>query len=167
MIGFVLALAATPSGLARPGSDMAANYQLDAPRFSNWKRTEGGPIRKVVYRHPEANLRLQATLTQVRESYNPTPELDSDALADQYVRMTREKMPTFRARRLGRVDAGETRFDLVERVGPDRSMVCAIAVRGNTTAVISLIGVGKDRHLARRFAPEFRRYLREVQLVAR
>jgi hypothetical protein len=166
-MGVLLALAATPSGLARPGSDSAENFQLDAPQFSNWKRADGGPIRKVVYRHPEADLRLQATLTQVRAGYNPTPELDSEALANQYVRTTREKMPTFRARRLGRVDAGPTRFELVERVGPDRAMVCAIAVRGNTTAVVSLIGVGKDRLLARRYAPQFRRYLKDVQLVAR
>jgi hypothetical protein len=118
-----------------------------------------------VYRHPARNLRLQATVTRV-DSDDPAVLQDQDTLASDYVRNTRRNMPTFRAEDRGSVQGQDLCFRMVHREGPARAMLCGFAVRGNTTVIVSLIGVGKDKGLVEAYAPKFRKYLSESRLAA-
>ncbi len=119
---------------------------------------------RFVYRHPERNLRVQGVVNRVEANYNPTPELGADTLAKGYVRNTRQNMPTFQASDLGTVQGRDLDFRVVSRQGPQRAMLCGFAVRGNTTVIVSLIGVGKDKNLVDRYEPMFRKYLSESRL---
>jgi hypothetical protein len=74
---------------------------------------------------------------------NPTPELDTDGIADYYKDRTDENMRDWKATKLGAVAGQDVPFAVIRRSTKDRVIVTAYAVRGNTTVLVSLIGLRK------------------------
>jgi hypothetical protein len=142
----------------------AKNYVLAFAKPDGWRAEGHGPQTLFKYQDPKSDLILRGAVNQVISEVNPTPDLDTDGIAQFYVDRTTDNMPTWTAEKLGKVDAGGTSFELVRRATNDRVVVTAYAVKGNTTVLVSLFG--KDGAMKRvdPGIPDFKSYLATLSI---
>lgn len=140
-----------------------ANYRVQWEQPTGWKEEQHGPQTLFLYR-ANSGVLLRGAVNQIVAEYNPTPELHTDALADYYIDRTHENMPDWSAKKLGWVDAGNTRFRLIWRERKDKTVVTAYAVKGNTTLMVSLSGNGKEKGAVERQLRDFERYISTISL---
>ena len=109
-----------------------------------WVPAPHGPTTLFKFSDPKTKLILRGSVNQMISEVNPTPELDTDGIAEYYVERTKEAMPSWVATKLSKYGSTTgTEFQIIRRATKDRVVVTAYAVKGNTTLLITLFG--KDR----------------------
>ena len=150
----------------RNSHEMSANYVISYPHPPiGWKEIPHGPQTLFLYQQFGTRVLINGGINQMVADGNPTPELDTDHLADRLVELTRANMPGWVAEKMGEVPALGTKFRLVRRFQKGLTVVTAFAVRGNTTVLISLSG--RDTHVpdVEKDMNQFRQFLSNVKLT--
>lgn len=141
---------------------MTENFELGFAKPTGWRELWHGPQALFVYQDPKTGLRYRGSVNQVVAEFNPTPSMTSDALAEQMVSNTKANMPGWNGIVLDSVATSAVDWRLVRREGQGKCVVSAFGVRGNTTAMVSLVGAGKEtRHVAAHMG-SFREFLRTL-----
>ncbi|HWD37488.1 MAG TPA: hypothetical protein VG944_01450 [Fimbriimonas sp.] len=140
------------------------NFQPHFVIPGSWKAMPHGPQTLFKYQDPSNRLIFRGAVNQIISPVNPTPELDTDGIAQFYIDRTEQSMPGWTAAKAGVVNAKGLKFDLIRRERQDRIVVTAYAVRGNTTLLITLFGLGKAKPFVDSNMPEFQNFLQSFSL---
>ncbi|MBZ0214017.1 MAG: hypothetical protein K8H99_09480 [Nitrospirae bacterium] len=138
------------------------NYEILWSEHVGWKKLSPGPQQLFMYSDRETNIRLIGSVSRIMDEVNPTPELDTDGLADLYIGTTRENMKGWSAERHPDF-AGQERFSMILREGPDRTTWTAFVAKGNTTLIVSMGANGAKRSDLEALMPRFRAFLADVE----
>lgn len=141
---------------------LTENFELGFRKPAGYRELWHGPQALFVFQDPATGLRYRGSVNQVVADFNPTPSLTSDKLAEQMVSNTEANMPGWKGAVLDSVATDAVDWRLVRREGPGRCVVSAFGVRGNTTAMVSLVGRGKEIDQIVAHMPVFRRFLRTL-----
>lgn len=95
---------------------------------------------------------------------NPTPEIDTDVFADQYLLLSDKNMPRWTSQVLDTVDASGIPFRMVRRSGPNHHALIAVCVRGNTTFTIVLSSDEEHVSTLQNIEPWFRGYVASLMM---
>lgn len=142
-----------------------SNYELVYPHPRVWQERPHTPFTLFLFEHAETGAKLRGATNQVTSNVNPTPELDTDGIAQYYVDTTRQNQPEWTVERLPDIQAQSLEFSAIKRSRTDKIVVTAFSVRGNTTLVLSL---ALDKSNAKEYEAmmqEFRSFLDGVRLV--
>lgn len=140
-------------------------YSVDYDRPLGWKEVPPGPFTLFVYRHPDGKGTMRAAINEVQEDFNPTPELDTEGIANHYIAITDNNMPEWKAEKLDAVDTDREHFSLIRRTKVGKTVYTAFCSKGNTTLVVSLYAGGKDAESLDDLLPEFRKLLGSFRLT--
>lgn len=144
------------------GSD-ATNYEVFYHPPAGWDTERPGPQQLFRFRHPQTKVFIIGAVSRVVDEINPTPELTTDGIAEQYIQVTERNFDGWNARRLADETRGDERFSVIERAGPDRTTLTAYAVRGNTTLIVSMGANGARRANLDRHVGDFRSVLADIK----
>ncbi|MCW5941606.1 MAG: hypothetical protein KIS66_05205 [Fimbriimonadaceae bacterium] len=144
------------------GSD-ATNYEVVYEVPTGWNKERPGPQQLFRFRHPDTKVFIIGAVSRVVDEVNPTPELTTDGIAEQYIGVTKANFDGWTARRLEDETRGSERFSMIERAGPDRTTLTAYSVRGNTTLIVSMGANGGRRENLAKHLGDFRRLLSEIR----
>jgi hypothetical protein len=123
---------------------LAKNFQPMYVIPTGWHNDPHGPSTLFKLTDPMTHVVLRAAVNQVISDSNPTPDLDTEGIANFYMDRTEESMPTWKAVKLKKyANSKGTEFEILRRSTKDRVVVTAYSVRGNTTFLVTLFG--KDR----------------------
>lgn len=171
VFGFAfLALAVIlPAGLWRKSNASAleearTNFKLGYVLPQGWKELPHSPQTLFFCVDPASDVKLRGAVNQIVADYNPTPELDRDGLTQQFADITTDNLG-WKAKILDTVDFDGGSYRLIRRETVDRVVISAIAVRGNTTVMMGLSGIGKAKTHVDGQLPFFRKYLATTSLA--
>lgn len=138
--------------------DAVRNYEMRVIVPETWKPVPHSPMLRFAYNLPNAPVRITGALSRFEMDENPTADVDAVAMAEDSVRATTDRMANWVAHRIGPVEGKNTTFELVRRSRGEHHMVVAYAVKGNTTALVSLVTDASPKMLDDQM-PTFRRFL--------
>lgn len=92
------------------------------------------------------------------------PLVDSDVLAAHFVALTRERFPGWKAALAPAIVGPALVASVADRSAPDRRVVTAFVVRGNSTYVFTLCGVGSAKDRVQEHVPQFRSWVAAARL---
>lgn len=144
------------------GSD-ATNYEVIYHAPTGWDTERPGPQQLFRFRHPDTKVFIIGAVSRVVDEINPTPELTTDGIAEQYIEVTERNFDGWNARRLSDEASGAERFSVIERAGPDRTTLTAYSVRGNTTLIVSMGANGASRVNLEKHLRDFRGLLADIK----
>jgi len=145
--------------------DGAKNYVLSYAKPDGWKSAPHGPQTLFKYVDPKTDVCIRGAANQMVAEVNPSPELDTDGIADYYIDRTHESMPGWTAAKLGTVMMRNKQpFELISRGTGDRTVITAYAVKGNTTILITLFGMNRAQRYVEGELPFFEQYLATLSL---
>ena len=140
-------------------------YSIAYEKPKGWIELVPGPLTLFLFRHPEGKGFIRASLNEVQARTNPTPELDTDGIAQHYIDITHLNMPEWKAERLPDFNAGTERFSLILRTKKERTVYTAFCSKGNSTLVLSLTAGGVNASTLATLVPEFRKVVESVKLT--
>lgn len=123
--------------------DLSKNFVIHYDLPAGWKAAPHGPETLFRVIDPNTRLVLRGAVNQVISEENPTPELDTEGIADYYVDRT-VNMIGWKVEKLGISKGKNLEFEVLRRSSKDRVVVTAYSVRGNTTVLVTLLGKGRD-----------------------
>ena len=141
------------------------NYLVNHEKPEGWKEMEHGPQTLFLYKNPVTHLLLRGAINQVVSEINPTPDLQTDSIAQYYLDRTSENQPDWTAKRLPDVTANGARFSMIEREKQGKCVVTAFIVKGNTTFMASISGNNDETKLIPEEIPHFRDFLAKISLT--
>jgi len=153
---------------SRVKADQAAsiiNYKIGHEMPVGWKPIQHGPQTLFLYRHPVTHLLLRGAVNQVVSEINPTPDLQTDSIAQYYIDRTVENQPEWHAARLPDVDANGNHFSMIRREKDGKCVITAFTVKGNTTFMASVSANNEQIKLIDRELPHFRDFLANISLA--
>ncbi|AIE88121.1 hypothetical protein [Fimbriimonas ginsengisoli] len=157
---FIAAFAWFRRANAAASPDTYANYSLVYALPSGWKEIPHSPQAIFLFRSLHSDLLMRGAMNDVVADYNPTPDLDRDGLAQWMLDITAANLKSWKGEMLDTVNGTNgTTFRLVRRWSPDKCVVSAIAVRGNTSIVVTLSGDERKVDILDQEMPAFRTYL--------
>ena len=147
----------------RRQAESTENFRIGYEKPPGWKELWHGPQALFVYQHPQTGVKFRASVNQVVSEFNPTPNMTSDSIAHQMVENTKANMPGWDGVVLDVVNTPAVDWRLVRREGQGRCVVSAFGVRGNTTAMVSLVAAGDSemKHVDATM-PRFREFLQSL-----
>lgn len=140
-------------------------YSVEYAKPIGWNEGQPGPFTLFVFRHPKGRGVLRGSLNEVHASVNPTPDLDTNGIAQHYVDLTKANMPDWSAKRLDDIGSENERFSVIRREKSDRIVYTAFCAKGNTTVVVSLSAGGKASKSLDELYPEFQKLVSSFRLV--
>jgi len=140
-------------------------YGVEYSKPAGWKEGVPGPFTLFIFRHPEGKGTIRGSINEVHANVNPTPELDTNGIADHFIDITKNNMPQWKATRLEDIRGRAERFSLIRRARDDRTIYTAYCSKGNTTVVVSLSGIGKQAKGVDDLLPDFRKLVASFRLV--
>ncbi|MEZ0324860.1 MAG: hypothetical protein ACAH95_03070 [Fimbriimonas sp.] len=145
-------------------TESVSNFKLAFTMPEGWIERPHSPQTLFLYMDPKTRVSMRGAASQVVADENPTPDLDRDTLTNQFARVTIDNLG-WKAEILGTVDCEGGSYRLIRRETGDRTIVSGIAVRGNTTIIITLAGIGKAKPHIDAQIPHFRDYLASTTLT--
>jgi hypothetical protein len=139
------------------------NFKLGYDLPTGWKELPHSPQTLFFCEDPKTKVKLRGAVNQVVADYNPTPELDRDGLTQQFADITTDHLG-WKATILDTVSFDGGSYRLIRRETTDRIVVSAIAVRGNTTVLMGISGIGEAKKQVDGQIPFFKRYLATTSL---
>jgi hypothetical protein len=139
--------------------ELAKNYRLAYSVPTGWREIPHSPEALFLYVNPKTHLLMRGAMNDVQDAENPTPGLDRDATAKWMIQITSENLKNWKGEMLDTVDGHEISFRLVKRTGPGKCVVTAVAVRGNTTIMVTMSGDQHELKDVDPALPAFRQYL--------
>lgn len=149
----------------RPHPD-TSSYRLVFDRPKGWVEEPNHPGSIFMYRDSTRHFVLRGGMLSLISDINPTPDIDTDKFAQQYLDLTAENLKGWNGKMLGTV-AGHnpgTTFRLVRREREGRCMLAAVCVRGNTTVSVSLAANGTNPNDIDSRLDWFRDYVGSISL---
>ncbi len=138
---------------AKPKEDYR-NYEVFFQVPAGWRELPKNPQTLLLARDPESLHLLRCSATQIVDDSNPEPEMDTAAMVDRAVENAQENQPEWMTERLKSYSNGKVDFGLFRKCHAEKTVIVAMAVRGNTTLVVSLSNTGKGaKALASSHAP--------------
>jgi hypothetical protein len=147
--------------------ESTANFRLLFDTPQGWMPVPHSPQALFLFKNPGSKLLMRGAMNDVVAEYNPTPELDRDGLAKYMLDVTDLNLKDWRGSMLGTVSAQGTSFRLIKRWSPQKCVVSAVAVRGNTSVVVTLSGNQRQAQSIDQALPEFRSYLSTLGMERR
>ena len=143
------------------------NYEVTFEHLPGWKKVEMSPNTLALMRDPKTNALLRASATQVVDELNPEPEIDTMAIVHRTVQNAVENQPEWDTVPMGTYKTDHIEFGLIKKSNPGKTIIIAMAVKGNTTFVASLsnFGVGGKELAAGKYQPLLA-FLDTVKLTA-
>ncbi len=137
----------------------SSTYDIRWDPIPNWKPMPPAPLTLFVFKHPNHEIYVRGFQYQVDYEFNPTPELDTDGLAEYYLDTTRTKQPDWKGERLPDATEGPVRFSMIRRITKGKTVVTAFAAKGNTTIGVALFANGDSVREVESVLPELRKFL--------
>jgi hypothetical protein len=135
----------------------ALNYKLSFEMPEGWKKVTHGPQTLFVFQNPKG-VQIKGGHMQIVDEENPTPEMDRDTLSRSFADVTRDNLG-WKATMGEVVECDGGSYRLIRREATDRMIVSAVAVKGNTTILVTLAGVGDAKSHVDDAMPVFRKFL--------
>lgn len=126
---------------AKPNLD-PRNYEVLYQKPVGWQELPKNPNTLLLTRDPKSLDLLRCSATQVVAEVNAEPDMDAAALVKRFVQTAKENQPEWKTERLKSYHNGKVNFEIFRKVGKDKTVVNAMAVRGNTTLLVSLSNSG-------------------------
>jgi len=152
------------SHIRSKAAEASTNYELVFSLPSGWKSKPITPGMAFVYENDTSHLSMRGAVNNVVSEVNPTPELNAEAIIKQYQHITKDNLVGWQCKVLEPVEGRDAQFRLIRRWTHDRCVVSAVAVRGNTTIIIALIGHDESLPRVDEGMPAFRDYLASLAL---
>lgn len=144
--------------------DDAKNYQLVFDLPDGWKKMPLTPGMAFIFQNKASHISMRGAVNNMVAEYNPTPDMDAQAIIGQYVTITEQNLTGWHYQMLQPVLAHGTEFKLIRRWTDTRCVVSAVAVQGNTTVIIALVGADKYKSHVDEGMDDFRNYLATLSL---
>ncbi len=143
------------------------NYQIEYPKsFANWKSLPHTPQTLFLFQDPTKMFLLRGAVSQVISEVNPTPELDTDGLANYYIDRTNENMTGWTAEKLGDIRGQrDQRFSVIERKGSGKTVLTAFSARGNTTLMVTVSAHKQSSEAVDEALLDLKNYVSQIGLV--
>lgn len=125
----------------KPNED-ARNYEVVYQKPAGWQELPKNPNTLLLAQDPKNLDLLRCSATQLVADTNPEPDLDTVNLVNRVVKTAKEKQGQWNTERLESFDNGKVRFEIFRKTNRDKTIVNAMAVRGNTTLLVSLSNSG-------------------------
>lgn len=126
---------------AKPNEDHR-NYEVLFQIPSGWKELPRNPNTLLLARNPNSLEVLRCSATQIVDEINPEPDVDTAKMVEQVVQNARENQPEWKTERLKPYSNGKVDFELYRKTNQGKTVVAAMAVRGNTTLLVSVSNTG-------------------------
>jgi hypothetical protein len=126
---------------AKPNEDFR-NYEVVFIKPSGWMEIPKNPNTLLLVRHPQTQDLIRCSETQVVADHNPEPDVDTEAIVKRTVSNAQSNQPEWKTSRLPAYDNGRVQFELFCKRGANKTIVIAMAVRGNTTLLASISNTG-------------------------
>jgi len=162
-VGSILILSAFSWVKFWPKPD-TATYQLIYGTPKGWNVQKVHPGSLFLFREPKQGFVLRGSMLSLVSDINPTPEIDTDVFAAQYLSLGDKKMPQWSSEVLDTVDASGIPFRMIRRTGPNHHALIAVCVRGNTTFTIVLSSDEEHRNTLESLDPWFRGYVASLAM---
>lgn len=140
-------------------ADSAANFKLIYGTPIGWKAEPHSPQALFLFRDPRTNLLIRGAMSDIVSEINPTPDLDRDGTAQWMLDVTSQNLHGWSGKMLDTVPADGGSFRLIRRATIDKTVISAVAVRGNTTIVVTLSADKPELTKIDKKLPAFRTYL--------
>lgn len=130
------------------------NYEVFFQVPAGWEELPKNPNTLLLARDPKSLDLLRCSATQIVDDSNPEPDIDTVRMVDRVVQLAQENQPEWTTERLKPYSNGKVAFELFRKTNAEKTVVGAMAVRGNTTLVVSMSNTGKGaKALAGSYAP--------------
>lgn len=147
------------------GLDYTQNYKIVFQKPENWNEEIPSLSTLFVYQEPKTRAILRGGVTQIVSDFNPTPELDTDGIADYYKDTTENHQPGWTVERMPDIETQNLRFSILDRRHPGKRILTCFCVKGNTTLVVGLSAYGQARDLLDDKLADLKSFLSKIQFV--
>jgi hypothetical protein len=127
---------------AKPNTDNL-NYEPSFRQLDGWKDLPHNPNTLALYLDPKTNAMLRASATQIVSDFNPEPDVDTKEMVRRVVENAQKNQPEYKTTRLKSYDNGRVVFEMFHKTNASKTIVGAMAVRGNTTLLVSISNTGE------------------------
>ncbi len=139
------------------------NYSLIYATPTGWLAIPHSPQAIFLYQQPQSHLLMRAAMSDVVADYNPSPEMDTENTAQFMLDVTSANLVGWNGKLVGDVDAKGATFRIVRRWTLNKIVYSAVAVRGNTTIIVSLSADKPELRYIDAAMPQFRQYLASLE----
>lgn len=126
---------------AKPNED-ARNYEVVYKKPAGWQELPKNPNTLLLTRDPKSLDVLRCSATQIVAEMNAEPDVDTASLVKRVVQTAKENQPEWKTEQLDGFDNGKVSFEIFRKTGKHKTVVNAMAVRGNTTLLVSVSNTG-------------------------
>jgi hypothetical protein len=142
--GLVLAGAGVGYRLATANkNDDFRNYAVEYTKLAGWEELPHSPNTLVLLQDPKTKALLRCAATQVVSESNPEPDMDAENIVRRAVTNARENQPEWATDHLEKFNNGKVHFELFRKSNKNKTIIAAMAVRGNTTVLVSMSNTGE------------------------
>jgi hypothetical protein len=127
---------------AQPNEDYR-NYEVVFQKLPGWNELPHNPNTLLLMRHPKTKALLRCSATQVVSETNPEPDMDTKKQIKQIVANANENQPEWKTELIKGFDNGKVEFEMFKKTNAGKTIIAALAVRGNTTLLVSISNTGK------------------------
>lgn len=152
------------SATAKPNEDHR-NYEVTFEMPKGWKELPRNPNTLLLARNPDNRALLRCSATQVVSDFNPEPEMDSKNLVAHVVETAQRKQPEWITDRLESYHNGRISFEIFRKSNANKTIQVAMAVRGNTTVVVSVSQPGNALKASKAISGALLSFLDSVDLT--
>jgi hypothetical protein len=124
-------------------NDDFRNYEVGYTKLVGWKELPHSPNTLLLLQDPETKALLRCAATQVVSETNPEPDMDTVNIVKRVVRNARDNQPEWKTDHLKKFDNGKVHFELFRKANKGKTIIGAMAVRGNTTLLVSMSNTGE------------------------
>jgi len=142
------------------------NYEVKYSELQGWRHEPKNHSTLLLQRDPKSKALLRVSATQVVDEANPEPDIDTKALVARTVKSAVDNQPEWTTAPIGTYKTTDAEFGMIRKTNPGKTIIIAIAVRGNTTFVASLSNFGEGgKRLAEGKYEPLLAFLDSVRLV--
>ncbi|MBV6458723.1 MAG: hypothetical protein HONBIEJF_01861 [Fimbriimonadaceae bacterium] len=141
------------------------NFVVMAPYPRGWLPQRTGPMTVSMYVHPTSGVTMRCARNESVAATRTEPGMDGQALATQFINLTRERLKGWSAFELESIVGPRWIAPVTDRQAPDRRVVTAYLVQGNSTYVFTLCGIGGSKQKVEEHIAQFRDWVAHVELA--
>lgn len=141
------------------------NFVVIAPNPRGWLPLRPGPMTVSMYQHPVTGVTMRCARNATVAQTCTDPDLDGNALATQFIRLTRERLKGWSAVEAEAIIGNRWIAPVADRLAPDRRVLTAFLVRGNSTYIFTLCGIGGSKEKVEEHIAQFRDWVAHVELA--
>ncbi len=145
VIGGALVLVAAVGyrlAFAKPNVDNL-NYEVAFQKLAGWKELPHSPNTLLLLQHPKSKALIRASTTQIVADFNPEPEVDTPEMVKRVVENAQQNQPEWKTDHIEKFNNGKVEFELFRKTNKNKTIIAAMAVKGNTTLLVSMSNTGE------------------------